>query len=189
MHTFRGTGSTSQVYSAHGASPSAKTERLVRQWGRGEAERQRSYTGPVTRAPIFQVLERHHNYLPGTASMASFQLHEVRTLLITTTSNVLHAFHCNWWIPAPEHVGLNRPAASHRLDGRENDEESVSLFSFKRLILGWLRLRKTIFFFCWEAVLTIYLAGKSPGLRSQQPSQSTKTFLWKLERKTLFFSF
>lgn len=136
MHIFRSTGSTSQVCSAHGASPSTTTERPVRQRGRGEAERRRSYTGPVTRAPIFQALETHHNYLPGTAIMASFQLHEVRTLLLTTTSNVLHALRSNWWIPAPELVGLNRPGGSHRLDGRENDEESVSLFSFKRLIPG-----------------------------------------------------
>lgn len=148
MHTFRGTGSTSQDCNAHGASPPATTERLVRQRGRGEPERQRSYTGPVTRAPIFQALETHHNYPAGTAIMASFQLHEIRTLLLATTSNVLHALHSNWWIPAPGLVGLNRPGGSHRLDGRENDEESVSLFRFRRLILGWLRLRKAIFFFC-----------------------------------------
>lgn len=64
-----------------------------------------------------------------------------------TNSNVLHALPYNRWLSAPGHVGLNRPAGSHRLDERENDEESVSFFSFRRLILGQLKPRKVIFFF------------------------------------------
>lgn len=72
------------------------------------------------------------------------------------------------------------------LDGRENDKESVPLFSYQRLILGWLRLRKAIFSF---------LRSTSHHLLSRKiwaavtATKSTKTFLWKLERKTLYFSF
>lgn len=72
------------------------------------------------------------------------------------------------------------------LDGRENDEESVPLFSYQRLILGWLQLRKVIFSF---------LRSSSHHLLSRKmwavvtATRSTKTFLWKLERKTLYFSF
>lgn len=72
------------------------------------------------------------------------------------------------------------------LHGRDNDEESVPLFSYQRLILGWLRLRKVIFSF---------LRSHSHHLLSRKiwaavtATKSTKTFLWKLERKTLYFSF
>lgn len=72
------------------------------------------------------------------------------------------------------------------LDGREHDEESDPLFIYQRFILGWLQLSKVIFSF---------LRSSSHRLLSRKiwaavtATKSTKTFLWKLERKTLYFSF
>lgn len=71
------------------------------------------------------------------------------------------------------------------LDGRENDEESLPLFSYHRLILGWLQLRKAIFSFLRSS--SHYLLSRK--IQAAVTATSTKTFLWKLERKTLYFSF